>query len=521
MSRTHGNQQMITSFFKKKSEEDTVVNRKRARIKIKTDNNECRTLCISSINVEFPGFFNPYPSQELIMEANILSFIKSNNVLVESPTGSGKTMALLSSTIGWLVKYKKEFLTSIENCLQHGTNKSNKEEYCKSPQNKKIKSDEKKCSVDECLNYDNNILIKSFNEEEKNSIKCTCMNEIKIYYSTRTHKQIAQVIKELKRLPYCYGNSNNIVSIKHTILSAKEHTCINSEVKRSSNISERCKEIDLDKKTKCRFKMNLLKKFDLTIRSSIGLKTSPVWDIEELVHYGEMFRVCPHFAASTFLRNDANIIFCPFNYIVDPIIRDTANINLKNSIVILDEAHNIESFCRSSSSFDFTEKEIIHSLNDVYLKKCKLIKLIKRNSSIEFKKEEDDIEVSEFTISYLNKYLEELNCIIEFFKLFLNWFKSFSIEVLNEPSKTNIQGRIFRTSEIMRSLVISKLIRYKNDLVELNRLKNSWIGAMGFADEDKNDINNSITDTNEKLKKLKINTLSINFLFYRKIGYYV
>ena len=36
------------------------------------------------------------------------------------------------------------------------------------------------------------------------------------------------------------------------------------------------------------------------------------------------------------------IVFCPYNYLVEPIIRKSMEISLKNNIVILDEAHNIE-----------------------------------------------------------------------------------------------------------------------------------------------------------------------------------
>jgi len=42
------------------------------------------------------------------------------------------------------------------------------------------------------------------------------------------------------------------------------------------------------------------------------------------------------------LKTSAQIIFCPYNYLVDPGIRKAMEINLKNQVVVLDEAHNIE-----------------------------------------------------------------------------------------------------------------------------------------------------------------------------------
>ena len=42
----------------------------------------------------------------------------------------------------------------------------------------------------------------------------------------------------------------------------------------------------------------------------------------------------------------AELIFCPYNYILDPVIRRAVQIDLQDSVIILDEAHNIEDICR-------------------------------------------------------------------------------------------------------------------------------------------------------------------------------
>jgi len=43
--------------------------------------------------------------------------------------------------------------------------------------------------------------------------------------------------------------------------------------------------------------------------------------------------------------SDANIIITTYNYILDPRIRKTMEIELKDKIIIIDEAHNI---CKAS-----------------------------------------------------------------------------------------------------------------------------------------------------------------------------
>lgn len=49
------------------------------------------------------------------------------------------------------------------------------------------------------------------------------------------------------------------------------------------------------------------------------------WDIEDLVRLGRKLRACPYFAARE-LMVGADIVFCPYNYLLDPQIRDSVSI---------------------------------------------------------------------------------------------------------------------------------------------------------------------------------------------------
>ena len=44
------------------------------------------------------------------------------------------------------------------------------------------------------------------------------------------------------------------------------------------------------------------------------------------------------------------LILCPYNYLIDPAIRRSLGIDVRGDIVIIDEAHNIESACRDAAS---------------------------------------------------------------------------------------------------------------------------------------------------------------------------
>jgi len=66
---------------------------------------------------------------------------------------------------------------------------------------------------------------------------------------------------------------------------------------------------------------------------------------------------CPYYLSHT-LVDKAELIFAPYQYILDPNIRNRLNIDLEDSVVVLDEAHNVESTLRDSGSGKFGEIEL-------------------------------------------------------------------------------------------------------------------------------------------------------------------
>jgi len=42
----------------------------------------------------------------------------------------------------------------------------------------------------------------------------------------------------------------------------------------------------------------------------------------------------------------------PYNYLIDPKIRENFKINYENSVIILDEAHNVEKVSEEVASFE-------------------------------------------------------------------------------------------------------------------------------------------------------------------------
>ncbi len=61
---------------------------------------------IDGVAVRFP--FEPYQVQRDYMAKVIECLQQGDNGILESPTGTGKTLCLLCSTLGWLEKKKGE-----------------------------------------------------------------------------------------------------------------------------------------------------------------------------------------------------------------------------------------------------------------------------------------------------------------------------------------------------------------------------------------------------------------------------
>ncbi|KAK3736262.1 hypothetical protein QZH41_008088 [Actinostola sp. cb2023] len=77
-------------------------------------------------------------------------------------------------------------------------------------------------------------------------------------------------------------------------------------------------------------------------------------------------RVCPYYMARE-LKSGADIIFMPYNYLLDAKSRKAHNLDISGSIVVFDEAHNVEKVCEETVSFDLTSFDMASCVEDVIL----------------------------------------------------------------------------------------------------------------------------------------------------------
>jgi regulator of telomere elongation helicase 1 len=74
-------------------------------------------------------------------------------------------------------------------------------------------------------------------------------------------------------------------------------------------------------------------------------------DIEDLHKIGKSHIICPYYLQKTRVQY-SDLILMPYNYLIDPKIRENFKINYENAIIIMDEAHNVERVSEDVASFE-------------------------------------------------------------------------------------------------------------------------------------------------------------------------
>lgn len=161
------------------------------------------------------------------------------------------------------------------------------------------------------------------------------------------------MISELKSCHESYFQCGFIM----TLLAAKSHLCINGNALEESKVNGIVDRAKLDEMCHSGVAERIphrmcpyypFREFKMSAQPYVEAK---VWDIEDAHHLGRGAGCCPHFIATSLVES-ADIIFAPYIYLIDPLIRESSKISLENAIIVIDEAHNIEDTCREAASFE-------------------------------------------------------------------------------------------------------------------------------------------------------------------------
>jgi regulator of telomere elongation helicase 1 len=87
-------------------------------------------------------------------------------------------------------------------------------------------------------------------------------------------------------------------------------------------------------------------------------------DIEELHKLGKKHNFCPYYMSRE-LYQSADIIFMPYNYLLDDTIRKSLDIDFNGSVIIFDEGHNVQKLCEETSSFNLSSQDLGVAVQDL------------------------------------------------------------------------------------------------------------------------------------------------------------
>ncbi|XP_070104081.1 regulator of telomere elongation helicase 1 isoform X36 [Equus przewalskii] len=275
-------------------------------------------ITLNGVTVDFP--FQPYKCQEEYMTKVLECLQKKVNGVLESPTGTGKTLCLLCTTLAW-----REHLHDAISARKIAARAQGE------------------LFPDRALSSWGNAA------SDGDGDNTACYTDIpKIIYASRTHSQLTQVISELRNTSY---------RPRVCVLGSREQLCIHPEVKKQESNHM---QIHLCRKKvasrSCHFYNNVEEK---SLEQELA---APILDIEDLVKSGNRHKLCPYYLSRN-LKQQADIIFMPYNYLLDAKSRRAHSIDLKGTVVIFDEAHNVEKMCEESASFDLTPHDVASGLD--------------------------------------------------------------------------------------------------------------------------------------------------------------
>ncbi|XP_058226856.1 regulator of telomere elongation helicase 1 homolog [Rhododendron vialii] len=307
---------------------------------------------IRGVDVDFP--YEAYDCQLVYMEKVIQALQEKSNALLESPTGTGKTLCLLCATLAW-----RKSLGGFSTC----------------------RSERSGCHMGSKLSDG------PLSQSEPSNLPT-------IIYASRTHSQLRQVIQELKRTNY---------RPKMVVLGSREQLCIHEEVSllRGRTQTNACH--SLCKKRTKRYCSHFPRVAEF-MKENPDLGDEPI-DIEELVNIGKSCGPCPYYVSRE-LHKVADIMFAPYNYLIERGNRKSLSVRWNDSILIFDEAHNLESLCADAASFDLSSWILTACISEA--KNCIDLAIARRDKSNDKSCNPDDFAILRALLLKLEKRIAEV-----------------------------------------------------------------------------------------------------------------
>jgi len=145
-----------------------------------------------------------------------------------------------------------------------------------------------------------------------------------------------------------------------SILGSRDQLCVNPAVMEAPSSREKLHMCQARVKSKtCTFHQNVEKS-----KERQELRDNEIMDIEDLHKLGKKHNFCPYYMSRE-LYQTADVIFLPYNYLLDHKIRASLDIDFNGSVIIFDEAHNVQKLCEETASVNISGQDIALAIKDI------------------------------------------------------------------------------------------------------------------------------------------------------------
>ncbi|KAK4479625.1 hypothetical protein RD792_015151 [Penstemon davidsonii] len=194
-----------------------------------------------------------------------------------------------------------------------------------------------------------------------------------------------------------------VIEPKMVVLGSREQLCIHDQVSllRGKTQTNACQAL-CKKRTK-RYCAHFTRVTEFANRNP-GLGDDPI-DIEDLVNIGKSSGPCPYYLSRE-IHKDVDILFAPYNYLIDRGNRKSLKIDWNRSILIFDEAHNLESLCADAASFDLPSNLLTACISEA--KNCVDLSITRREISSDKSCNPDNFAILRALLLKLEKRIAEV-----------------------------------------------------------------------------------------------------------------
>ncbi|KAL3445328.1 hypothetical protein BJX65DRAFT_281530 [Aspergillus insuetus] len=188
----------------------------------------------------------------------------------------------------------------------------------------------------------------------------------KLIYCSRTMSEIEKALAELRELmKYRAEQLGYVEDFRALGLTSRKNLCLHPSVKREKSgtvVDARCRSLTAgfvkEKKERGEDVELCVYHENLDLLEPHNLVPPGVFTLDGLLNYGEQHKQCPYFSARRMMPF-CNVIIYSYHYLLDPKIAERVSKEFStDSIVVFDEAHNIDNVCIESLSIDISEDSL-------------------------------------------------------------------------------------------------------------------------------------------------------------------